>query len=224
MERSKKMKYLFIDASESKTTYAQIGDDSSFQTQIFETDRDFASKITAICDEMFELAGFTPEQADVMAFGTGPGSLTGIRVAGSFFRTLAMIKSCELVGVNSFVWALKSLSEAGINGKVKVVAPTLIDKAFEVEATLPVLRFEPPKLIGRIDIGKDGLKTYGINFSYDAIEKVELSGQALHDLILNDKNNVERANDMAGILKILPFYVIPSQAERNFKQNNKDRQ
>ncbi|MDD2623672.1 MAG: hypothetical protein PHQ02_02470, partial [Candidatus Riflebacteria bacterium] len=66
-------------------------------------------------------------------------------------------------------------------------------------------------------------KTYGINFSYDAIETVELSGQALHDLILNDKNNVERANDMAGILKILPFYVIPSQAERNFKQNNKDR-
>ncbi|MDD2624202.1 MAG: hypothetical protein PHQ02_05220 [Candidatus Riflebacteria bacterium] len=217
------MKYLFIDASESKMTYAQIGDDSSFQTRIFETDRDFASKITAICDEMLEVGGFTAHEADVFVVGTGPGSLTGIRVAASFFRTLAMVKSCELEGVNLFVWALKTLAQAGVTGQIKLVSPTLIDKAFEVEATLPALSFEPPKLVERSDIGKDGVKTYGINFSDGNVEKIELSGQALHDLIVNDKTNVERANDMAGIFKILPFYVIPSQAERNFKQNNKDR-
>lgn len=217
------MKYLFIDASES-VTYAQVGNDNSFEKREFDTNRDFASKITVICDKILEVGGFSIEEIDTFAVGIGPGSLTGIRVAASFMRTLAMIKKCELVGVNRFLWALKTLSDIGEKGAVRIVTPTLIDKAFSICCELPNLDYGSPELIERSAIPKDGVKTYGISYSDNFVNEITSSPQALHDLILNDKKFVDRANNLPEILNILPLYIIPSQAERKLKTNDKERQ
>ncbi len=208
------MKYLYIDASDFKT-YAQVGKGGDFEFKIFDTNRDFASKITTICDSMLELGGLTLDEVEVLGVGLGPGSLTGLRVAGSFMRALAMLKDCQLVGVNRFTWALKGLSMQGVQGRVRLLAPTLIDKAFSLYSDLPDLTYTDPELVARKELASEaGVKSFGIDYKTDFIEEIEFSPEALHQLIVQGGANVVRATNFEEILKVLPLYIIPSQAER----------
>ena len=65
------MKYLFIDASEN-STFAQTGNAAGFRSQVFATDRNFAARITNICDEMLQNADMTFADLDLLAVCTGP--------------------------------------------------------------------------------------------------------------------------------------------------------
>jgi tRNA A37 threonylcarbamoyladenosine modification protein TsaB len=208
------MKYLFIDASDFKT-YAQIGDNSFFKHKIFDTNRDFAAQISKLCDTMLELAGWNIDQIEILGLGLGPGSLTGLRVAGSFMRALAMLKGCELVGVSRFTWALKGLAMSGVAGPVRLLAPTLIDKAFSLYADLPSLSYSDPTLVSKSELTPDAhAQSFGIDFATAFADAIEFSPQALHELILHDSAHVKRAKDFNALLEVLPLYIIPSQAER----------
>ncbi len=209
------MKYLFIDASEN-STFAQTGDTDGFKPRSFATDRNFAARITLICDEMLGNAGWSFSDLDCLALCTGPGSLTGLRVAAAFLRTAAMLTGKPLVGVNLFEWSLQSLLNQKKTGAIRVVMPTLIDKAFMVEATLPSLHHSNPELIDRSASGTHP-DTYGIRFTVPGVTEVKLDPAALHEILC--KKELKAAAGMSEILNILPMYVIPSQAERKFKEN-----
>lgn len=216
------MKYLFIDASNMNDTVAQIGNEKDFVNKVFKTNRDFAAKITSICDEMLKIKNYKISDIDTFVLGTGPGSLTGLRVAAAFMRAMSMLKHCKLLGVNQFIWASNTLKQEGINHNINLVMPTLIDKAFLVKANLESLKIEEPALIERTEIPHNDIPTYGINIEDDYVKKVLLTDVALHDLIVNKQIELPAANGMPEILNILPMYVIPSQAERKFKFNGGD--
>ena len=216
------MKYLFIDASNMNDTIAQIGDEKDFINKIFKTNRDFAAKITTICDEMLSAKGYKISDIDTFVLGTGPGSLTGLRVAAAFMRAMAMIKNCKLLSINQFLWASNTLKQEGLTGNINLVMPTLIDKAFFVKVELESLKVEEPTLIERTEIPSDGIPTYGINIESSFVKKASLTDIALHDLIVNKQSELPKANGMPELLNILPMYVIPSQAERKFKFNGGD--
>ncbi|MDD3147202.1 MAG: hypothetical protein PHD82_07870 [Candidatus Riflebacteria bacterium] len=208
------MKYLFIDASEN-STYTQVGNEKEFKQKTFATDRNFAAKITCICDEILQTAGLAFKDLDLLAVCTGPGSLTGLRVAGAFLRTSAMLTGKPLAGINLFEWSLQTLANQGKTGPVRLVMPTLIDKAFEVRAELPSVAHSQPELIERSETGKEA-DTYGIRFNSAGIIELTPDPIALHQLIISGKPAT--ANGLQEILNILPMYVIPSQAERKFKE------
>lgn len=216
------MRYLFIDASNMNDTFAQIGDDSNFVSRVFKTNRDFAAKITVICDEMLQLKSYKLSDIDTFVLGTGPGSLTGLRVAAAFMRAMAMLKNCDLIGIDQFVWASNTLKLNGITGKAKLVMPTLIDKAFLVNADLESLILDEPQLIERSELPTKGVSSYGINIESDFVKKVNLTDKALHDIVVNKRDKAVSAKGMPELLNILPKYVIPSQAERKFKFNGGD--
>jgi tRNA A37 threonylcarbamoyladenosine modification protein TsaB len=208
------MKYLYIDASDFKT-YAQVGDGHFFKHEIFDTNRDFAAQITNICDAMLERGGFGMDEIEIWGLGLGPGSLTGLRVAGSFMRTLAMLTGAELVGVNRFTWALKGLAMAGVTGRVRLLAPTLINKAFSLYGHLPNLDYTEPCLVTKSELAPEPeVQSYGIDFATDFVSPIEFSPSTLHQLILHDNASVKRAKDFNALLEVLPLYIIPSQAER----------
>lgn len=207
------MNYLFIDASEN-STFAQTGNNSGFIAKTFDTNRNFAAKITTICDQMLAEAGISQSQLDLLSVCTGPGSLTGLRVAAGFMRTMALLLQKPLTGVNLFEWSLQTLLANGYEGPLRLVMPTLIDKAFEVCATLPDLTHSQPVLIERSAIVSQ-TPTFGIRFIADKIQEVQPEPAALHKILLSAST---KACDFNDILEILPMYVIPSQAERKFKE------
>ena len=208
------MKYLFLDASENYT-FAQTADSSGYLSKTFATDRNLAARITLICDEMLADAGFSHQQTDMLAVCTGPGSLTGLRVAGAFMRTLALLMAKPLVGIDLFSWSLQTLADQGYTGPVRLVMPTLIDKAFEVTACLPDLRHDQPVLIERTAMA-GAIKTFGIRFKADGVEELQPAPGSLHKMLLAAKDVT--ASGIQEILSVLPMYIIPSQAERKFKE------
>ena len=84
------MKYLFINGA-GWTAEGQIGDTKTFRWFSWITDRNLVGLLPSLLDEMLEQQGWKIDDIDVLGVGTGPGSLTGLRVVGSFFRMLADI-------------------------------------------------------------------------------------------------------------------------------------
>ncbi len=258
------MKYLFIDASEN-LTHVQTGTEKDFNAKTIDTNRDFAAKITEICDNMLKEAGWEKEDLTHLVVCTGPGSLTGLRVADGFLRTLAMILNIPLIGIDLFKWSAQTLSDNNYEGEARLVMPTLIDKAFEVKCHLShedCLELEPslrasercvaiqndlevrdkrqeardlfcnnsscqyskirlisnPNLIEKKAIPSD-IKTFGIRYNHESAERLDPTPEALHKLIIEEAKISKAGIDE--ILKVLPLYIIPSQAERNFKGGDK---
>ena len=211
------MKYLFIDASEN-LTHVQTGTEKNFSAKTIDTNRDFAAKITEICDNMLKEAGWEKEDLTHLVVCTGPGSLTGLRVADGFLRALAMVLNIPLIGIDLFKWSIQSLSDKGFEGEARLVMPTLIDKAFEVKCQLPQKQQSQPVLIEKKDIPSN-IKTFGIRYNHESAERIEPTPEALHKIILEEAQTAK--SGINEILKVLPLYIIPSQAERNFKGGDK---
>ncbi len=211
------MKYLFIDASEN-LTHVQTGTEKDFNAKTIDTNRDFAAKITEICDNMLKEAGWEKEDLTHLVVCTGPGSLTGLRVADGFLRTLAMVLNIPLIGIDLFKWSVQTLSDNSFEGEARLVMPTLIDKAFEVKFQLPQEQQSQPTLIEKKAIPSD-IKTFGIRYNHESAERLDPTPEALHKLIIEEAKSSKAGIDE--ILKVLPLYIIPSQAERNFKGGDK---
>lgn len=208
------MNYLFIDASENSTT-AQIGFSQNHVCKSFATDRNLAALITDVCDQMLAMAGFNFNQLDLLAVCTGPGSLTGLRVAAGFMRTLAMLGKKPLAGIDIFTWSLQTLQDQGHSGNVRLVQPTLIDKAFEVRACLPEICFDKPRLIDKAGISNE-TATYAIRGQIPGLQVLHPTDSALHKLL--NRFDCTKPSTFSDILEVLPMYVIPSQAERKFEE------
>lgn len=205
------MRYLFMDASENATG-SQYGDEHGFNSQSFDTDRNLGARISEICDDMLKQANCAFADIDLLAVCTGPGSLTGLRIAAGFFRTLALASNKPITGIDIFSWSLKHLQMQGVTGKIKMILPTLIDKAFSVEADITGLDCQPACLCERNEVG--GPDTWSIRCDLPGCTRVEPSPEALHSLLINRPGS----NRFEDILGVLPMYVIPSQAERKFEE------
>ena len=207
------MRYLFIDASENLTG-SQYGDDDRFFGRSFDTDRNIGARISEICDDMLAEAGYSLADIDLLTVCTGPGSLTGLRVAAGFFRTLAYISGKPVTGLDVFRWSLKTLQMQNVSGEATLVLPTLIDKAFVVSANAgdPDLNYNTPILCERNSVS--GPQLFSIKCDLPGMSRIDPSPEALHSLLLN-RSATNRFDDILGIL---PMYVIPSQAERKLEE------
>ena len=215
MEGTLTVRYLFLDASEN-TTFSQFGDGAGFFGHSFDTDRNLGARISEICNDMLTEAGCSFTDLDLLAVCTGPGSLTGLRVAAGFFRTLAFVSNKPLIGLDIFGWSLTTLQQQGVRGEIQLVLPTLIDKAFVVSAVAEdhALTYDPPKLCDRSEIS--GVQAFSIRCDLPGLRRLEPAQQALHDHLLSQQNRATKNFD--DILGVLPLYVIPSQAERKLEE------
>ncbi len=106
--------FLLIDASCSTNLVALVLPARKMRfTQTF-TGREYPGEnLLFACEAWYEHSGLEKGAVDYYATSHGPGSLTGLRVAGSFIRTLAQVYRKPVVTVNS-LWALdRSISAEG---------------------------------------------------------------------------------------------------------------
>jgi len=83
------MKILAIDTASAQCSAALLMDDG-VRERCVPTARDHARLLLPMIDELLADAGTTLRQLDGIAFGRGPGSFTGLRVAASVTQGLAL--------------------------------------------------------------------------------------------------------------------------------------
>lgn len=215
------MKYLFLDASRPRII-GQIGDASlpaeagpeAFTAFVWDSRQDFAARLTAMLDELLNTRAWTFEMIDRLGVGIGPGSLTGVRVAVAFIRSLAQVGGKPLVGVSLFDWAAATLHRQGRTGPLRLSVPALRDQVFALDlpdrldgvlttsqADLPLVSKTAPS---------PGFPHFGVWYQTPQITLLEPSPEALHGLLSRPV-----AASFEEMLQIAPHYVIPSIAELN---------
>lgn len=207
------MNYLFIDASHM-ATYAQIGNSERWQGKFFDTNRNLGALITDIVDEMLQMGNISKNDIDNFVCSTGPGSLTGLRVAAAFMRTCAFVTGKPVIGIDLFTWAHKTLLNQQLSGNIRLVVPALINKAFEVKTDMSPGFVPAPKLIERKFVADCPI--YGIRYSTEGVTRLEPDGESLHQLIIERSANA--GTEFKDILAMLPMYIIKSQAERKLEK------
>ncbi len=206
--------YLFFDAS-FPTAIGQIGTADRYQDYSWETRQDLAAHQTRLIDRMLDAAHLSFDQLDLLGVGVGPGSLTGLRMTVGFFRTLAKFGNKPLLGVSLLDWAAKTLERQGRTGSVRVALPGPLKGQFVAELSLPLtgpvlqtqIRFCTAEAFAR-ESGVFVVRQHVAN-----CPNLELDASALDEIM-----RTYIPATQGDLLKVVPFYVIPSQAEINWEK------
>jgi|GEM_PF-754004 len=213
------MNYMFLDSS-SRKTFGQVRVGDSLNFFEWNTDRDLGSRISGLCDEMLVSVHASLGDIDLLGICVGPGSLTGLRVSAAFMRALAFISGKPLVGIDLFSWTVRSLSHlpeyshtsgAFVKQEVSLLIPALLHQFFAVDVVVNSASNNPlstPRLVKLENLARDSVKI-GIRCEGEGMKRIDPSSRALDEIMLIQR----AAGGFDDILRVLPLYIIPSQAE-----------
>jgi tRNA threonylcarbamoyladenosine biosynthesis protein TsaB len=130
--------------------------------------------VLPMIQSLLDAAGITLDQLDAIAFGCGPGSFTGIRIAASLAQGLAFAKSLPVIPVSSLVAAAQAAYMAQGYERILVAVDARMDQiywgAYQLENGLmqPVIPDELslPAAITQVSAANwcgvgDGWRVYG---------------------------------------------------------------
>jgi tRNA threonylcarbamoyl adenosine modification protein YeaZ len=95
------MTILGLDGALGAFSVAIARDDEVLASSEIDGKRALEGGLASVADAMRE-AGITPAEISRLAVGVGPGSFTGIRIAVSYAKALAIGWSVPLVGISSY--------------------------------------------------------------------------------------------------------------------------
>ncbi|MBW8371919.1 MAG: tRNA (adenosine(37)-N6)-threonylcarbamoyltransferase complex dimerization subunit type 1 TsaB [Thiobacillus sp.] len=110
------MKFLVLDTS-TEWCSAALWLDGSIQARRVLAEQRHSSLLLPMVDELLREAGLTLRQLDGIAYGAGPGSFTGLRIACAVTQGLALGADLPVVGVST----LESIAEQTGAGQVLTV-------------------------------------------------------------------------------------------------------
>jgi tRNA threonylcarbamoyladenosine biosynthesis protein TsaB len=94
------MKLLAIDTATEHCSVAILADGKNWSRGV-PTARSHADMILSMIDEVLRTATLTLEQIEGLAFGRGPGSFTGVRIAVSVIQGLALARELQVAAVSN---------------------------------------------------------------------------------------------------------------------------
>ncbi len=81
-------------------------------------------------DECLSEAGLAPADVDLITFGRGPGSFTGVRIATAVVQGLALGLECPVVPVSSLAAAAVGVRRQRGGGRVAVCVDARMDECY----------------------------------------------------------------------------------------------
>jgi tRNA threonylcarbamoyladenosine biosynthesis protein TsaB len=93
-------KILAIDTATEQCSVAIVTDGATWSRAV-PTTRGHADLILTMIDEVLTESGLTLSQIEGLAFGRGPGSFTGVRIAVSVIQGLALARGLSVAGVSN---------------------------------------------------------------------------------------------------------------------------
>jgi len=93
------MKFLALDTASARCSVALL-DGQGLLTRGVDTARDHATLILPMIDALLAEAGVTLRSLDGIAFGRGPGSFTGVRIAASVTQGLSAGADLPVLGIS----------------------------------------------------------------------------------------------------------------------------
>ena len=93
---------LSCDTSGPHCAVALLSNNSLLASRALDVNRGQAEHLAPMVQEILAQHNMRVQDIDRIGVGVGPGNYTGIRIAVSFARGLALSLSCPAVGVNSF--------------------------------------------------------------------------------------------------------------------------
>lgn len=106
------MRILALDTSTHLCSAALCDGEQVWSERVREPRR-HTELLLPMVDRLFSAAGFAPPELDVVAFGRGPGSFTGLRIALGVAQGLAFACDKPMVGVSSLAAMAQIAAESG---------------------------------------------------------------------------------------------------------------
>lgn len=104
------MNILALDTSTESCSVALVFEGQLFEQSIM-TQREHSQRILGMMNALFDDAGSTLAAIDAVAFGRGPGSFTGVRVAVSVAQGIAFARNLPVIPIST----LAAVAQAAIN-------------------------------------------------------------------------------------------------------------
>ncbi len=179
--------------------------------------------VLPMIQSLLDAANITLDQLDAIAFGCGPGSFTGIRIAASLAQGLAFAKSLPVIPVSSLAAAAQAAYMQQGEERILVAVDARMDQvywgAYQVEAGLvqPVIPDELsiPGAVTQVPAANwcgvgDGWRVYGKILT----ERLQFQPHPVHEAGLPSAAAIlpiaiERFNrqDWVGPAEALPVYL-----------------
>lgn len=95
------MRIFAVDTSSNAASAALIDDNVLLGEYILNHKKTHSQKLMPIIDEVFKSCELTPNDIDIYAVTTGPGSFTGLRIGISTVKALAHAVKKPVIGINT---------------------------------------------------------------------------------------------------------------------------
>lgn len=191
------MKSLILDSA-TKTLYISLVDDGNVLYEKYVEGRnDHAKNIVFLVDEALKSNSLSCDDLDKVIVGYGPGSYTGVRMAVTVAKMIAVFKHVDLYTISTL--KLMASSKQGI-------VASMID-ARRGNAFAGVFDMDNNQ-----EILKEGM------YSYEEIKTVKHDCEICEDCFKVDVNYViKNANKVLEPHLLVPNYLRETEAERNLK-------
>lgn len=201
------MKNLILDCSCGMNVYV-INDDKVF-FKIDETQNRHTDELLKVVDDLLKSAGLNVNEIENICVCVGPGSFTGLRVAISIAKGLAIGTNAKIFTLTNFD-IFDSLNEnlclvldgfsSFVYARIKK-DNEIFDDCFDIE-----------ELAGRIK--KDNLKVFtSTEKTQNLLKKFEIQANFAQNQIISAFNEKICKNEFTSVNRIFPIYLRASQAE-----------
>lgn len=180
---------LALDASSSACSAALLmrgdGIEKRLVTRFALTPREHTRRLLPMVDEVLAEAGVSPAELDAVAYGRGPGSFTGLRIAAGTAQGLAYGLERPLLGISTLeALALAAHRRQGVEHVVTAMDARMSEiyvaawrcRDGVIEALLEEAVMPPQRLRLPADAGQEGW--YGIGSGWALWEEMPAEVQA----------------------------------------------